>query len=91
VKNLQFCINSQGQLVYTIEKNYLFVLYNDTIDLSTYYLIVYEINTWRHNVILLEMRKFSSGILVDPNDRELNIHLYSSSENFDDSEITVMI
>jgi len=39
----------------------------------------------------LEMRKFNSGINVDLNDRELNIHLYSSSENFDDSEITVMI
>lgn len=77
--------------MYAIEKNYLFVLYNDTVDPSTYYLIVYEINTWRHNVILLEMRKFTSGITVDPNDRELNIHLFSASDNFDDSEVTVMI
>jgi hypothetical protein len=37
------------------------------------------------------MRKFTSGIFVDPNDRELNIHLYSDSENFDDSQVTVMI
>ena len=78
-------------MVYAIEKNYLFVLYNDTIDPSTYYLIVYEINTWLHNAILLEMKKFTSGIDVDPKDGELNIHLYSASEKFDDSEVTVMI
>jgi len=67
------------------------VLYNDTVDVSTYHLIVYEINTWRHNMIILEMRKFTSGITVDPNDKELNIHLYSASDNFDDSEVTIMI
>jgi hypothetical protein len=42
-------------------------------------------------MIILEMRKFTSGITVDPNDKELNIHLYSASDNFDDSEVTIMI
>ena len=43
--NLAFSINHLGNVVYALEKNYLFVLYNDTRDVSTYYLIVYQINT----------------------------------------------
>jgi hypothetical protein len=56
-------------VVYALEKNFLFVLYNDKLDVGTYYLIIYEINTWRHNTILLEMKKIESGIKVDPEDK----------------------
>jgi hypothetical protein len=79
---LAFSINHLGNVVYALEQNYLFVLYNDTRDVSTYYLIVYQINTLRRDVILLEMLKIDSGISVDPNDHELNMQLYSSGENF---------
>ena len=78
-------------MVYALEKNIIFVLYNDTRDVATYYLIAYKINSQRHDTILLEMLKIDKGISVNPNDRELNIHLYSQGEKFEESEVAVII
>jgi len=54
-------------------------------------MIVYDINTWRHNIIVHEMKEVEG---INPKDEfsgDISIHLYSPSEDFDDSEITVLI
>ena len=54
-------------------------------------MIAYEISTWRHNIIVLDMLQVEGLVPEDPKGSDLSIHLYSPSENFDDAEVMLII
>jgi len=53
--------------------------------------IAYDISTWRHNIIVLDMLEVEGLVPEDPKGSDLSIHLYSPSENFDDAEVMLII
>jgi hypothetical protein len=54
-------------------------------------MIAYDISTWRHNIIVLDIVEVEGLVPVDPKGSDLSIHLYSPSEKFDDAEVMLII
>lgn len=54
-------------------------------------MIVYDISTWRHNIIVLDMVEVEGLVPGDPKGSDLSINLYSLSDKFDDSEVMLII